>query len=258
MKVKLICSENDEQRKVYGIVYMPDTVDAHGDYADAETIEKAAHDFIANYRKMDIQHNMEDGAGVIVESSIAPVDFVVNGEEIKKGTWVIASIASEPVWERIKKGELNSYSLYGTAEVEQERMGFLDLFMSLFKHNKINISNMEVSMDEELKKILESIAKSISGKTIQEVIKESLNEYFDEVKKELSEVKKTVEDIVSKIGTIPTAETIKSIGTIDNVEIEKINTKIDGIIETLSGSIFSKRSNSNDDNDESESRERIL
>ncbi|MGQ7174092.1 XkdF-like putative serine protease domain-containing protein, partial [Escherichia sp. R-CC3] len=42
----MIKSDDEEKRLVYGIVYEPDTLDAHGDFTDAETIEKAAHEFM--------------------------------------------------------------------------------------------------------------------------------------------------------------------------------------------------------------------
>jgi len=59
-RVRLICSENEEERKIYGIVYEPDTADAHGDYCDAKTLEKAAEDYMENYQKMDEQHKLID------------------------------------------------------------------------------------------------------------------------------------------------------------------------------------------------------
>lgn len=38
--VKLVTKADDPQKLVYGVVYEPETEDAHGDYMDAETIEK--------------------------------------------------------------------------------------------------------------------------------------------------------------------------------------------------------------------------
>lgn len=157
VQVKLICSEKEEERKVYGLVYSPDTVDAHGDYTDEKTLEKAAHNFMLDFQKMDVQHNVEDGAGQVVESYIAPESFTINGQEIAKGSWVLVSLASEEVWEKIKKGEITGYSLYGTAEMEYEKVSILDLLGNLFKKEKVDINNMDVVMDDELKKALEKI-----------------------------------------------------------------------------------------------------
>lgn len=254
MKVNLFCSGDNEQRKVYGIVYMPDTVDAHGDYTDADTLEKAAHQFMADYRNMDIQHNMEDGAGVVVESFIAPDNFNVNGEDIKKGSWVLVSIASEKAWEMIKRGELNSYSLYGTAEVEYERIKFLDLVKELFKNGKINISNMEVSMDDELKKFLEEIVKGLNGKPIQEVIKETVNESVKTLVKEISDVKTSLEGIVKSIEKMNETNAPE----ISKESFDSLVSKVDGIVETLASSVFMKSEAQNQEQHEEYSRSRIL
>jgi len=51
----------------------------------------------------------------VVEFYVAPADFEVKGETIKKGSWVLVTKASDEVWEQIKKGDITSYSIAGTA-----------------------------------------------------------------------------------------------------------------------------------------------
>ncbi|MBE1867325.1 XkdF-like putative serine protease domain-containing protein [Bacillus subtilis] len=120
-EVKVIAKEADEQKLVYGIVYEPDTVDAHGDFMTAAEIEKAAHGFLKDAREIDKQHDYQGGVGVVVESYVAPADFEMNGETIKKGSWVLVTKASEEVWEQIKKGEITGYSMAGTAETIEKQ-----------------------------------------------------------------------------------------------------------------------------------------
>lgn len=120
-EVKVIVKEADEQKLVYGIVYEPDTVDAHGDFMTAAEIEKAAHGFLKDAREIDKQHDFQGGVGEVVESYVAPVDFEMNGETIKKGSWVLVTKASEEVWEQIKKGEITGYSMAGTAETIEKQ-----------------------------------------------------------------------------------------------------------------------------------------
>ena len=64
---------------------------------------------------MDLQHNFLPGSGTVVESYVAPVDFEIEGEKIKKGAWVLATLATDEVWEKIKKEEITGYSMAGTA-----------------------------------------------------------------------------------------------------------------------------------------------
>lgn len=116
--VKVIKSDDEVERLVYGIVYEPDTIDAHGDFADAKTIEKAAHEFMLKYRQIDKNHDFVAGVGEVVESYIAPADMELNGEPVKKGTWILTTKADEETWEAVKKGEFQGYSLAGVAETE--------------------------------------------------------------------------------------------------------------------------------------------
>lgn len=117
--VKVLINKDDEQRLVYGVVYEPDTPDAHNDMMDAEEIEKAAHTFLKEYRNIDKQHDFQGGYGEVVESYVAPQDFQVGEETISKGSWVLVTKADEETWESIKKGDITGYSMAGMAEVEE-------------------------------------------------------------------------------------------------------------------------------------------
>lgn len=117
-EVRVIKSNDEEKRLVYGIVYEPGVLDSHNDFADEVTIEKAAHEFMLKYRQIDKDHDFQAGVGEVVESYIAPADMEVNGEVITKGTWVLVTKATEEVWESIQKGDYKGYSLAGVAETE--------------------------------------------------------------------------------------------------------------------------------------------
>ncbi|MGG4085231.1 XkdF-like putative serine protease domain-containing protein [Bacillus velezensis] len=119
-EVKVLAKEANEQKLVYGIVYEPDTVDAHGDFMTAAEIEKAAHGFLKDAREIDKQHDFQGGVGEVVESYVAPADFEMNGETIKKGSWVLVTKASEAVWDEIKKGEITGYSMAGIADIAKQ------------------------------------------------------------------------------------------------------------------------------------------
>lgn len=120
-RVEVIIDKADEKQLVYGVVYEPDVEDAHGDYMEADDIEKAAHEFMKEARNIDTNHDFEAGVGEVVESYIAPADFDIDGETIKKGTWLMVTKASDEVWESIKKGEITGYSMAGTAETIEKQ-----------------------------------------------------------------------------------------------------------------------------------------
>jgi len=256
-KVRLVCSDKEDERKVYGIVYAPDTVDAHGDYTDEESLEKAAHNYLMNYRKMDTQHNLVDGAGEVVESYIAPVDFSINGEDVKKGTWILVSKASEEVWDKIKKGEITAYSLYGTAEMEYERVGLLELIGDFFGKSKDkkythNLSNMEVIMDEELKKALEKINEISARVEKLENIEKLLENLpgIEDLSKSVTSVIESIDSVKKFTEGISQDELKKS--------FEDVIKKLDGISESIANGVIGKSADKSDENEESEPKQRML
>jgi hypothetical protein len=111
---------------VYGIVYEPYVVDAHGDWTTSEEIEKAAHDFLPR-AVMSVEH--KDGSElddvVVVESYIAPCDFYVEGDKdafVTKGCWVLVTkVYGAELKKDLEDGIRMGYSLEGTArKVEME------------------------------------------------------------------------------------------------------------------------------------------
>lgn len=125
-QVRLITKVDDPKKLVYGVVYEPDAEDTHGDIMTAEEIEKAVHGFMSNLAiakgaVMDTQHDFDPGVGDVVECYVAPVDFEMGEETIKKGSWVLVTKASDDIWEKIQKEEITGYSMAGTAETIQKQ-----------------------------------------------------------------------------------------------------------------------------------------
>lgn len=116
--VKLL-KRDEAQQIVYGVVYEPDVVDAHGDFMDAEEIEKAAHVFLKEFRNIDKQHDFTSKVGEVIESYIAPADFELGGQTVTKGTWMMAVKVVDDVWQSIEKGEYTGFSLAGYGNVEK-------------------------------------------------------------------------------------------------------------------------------------------
>ncbi|MBZ5213232.1 phage portal protein [Bacillus paralicheniformis] len=155
-EVKLIAKAEDEKKLVYGVVYEPDIQDAHGDFMSADEIQKAAHGFLKNARKIDKDHNFQGGVGEVVESYVTPADFEVNGETIVKGSWVLVTKAGDEIWEQIKKGSITGYSMAGTAETVEhppragsktdETGSFFQLFKQFFAGDKQKTGEEEKKM----------------------------------------------------------------------------------------------------------------
>lgn len=80
----------------------------------------------------------------MVESYIAPSDFEMGDEMIKKGSWVLVTKDSEAIWNQIQKGEITGYSIAGTADIgKQERepasdeKGLFSLLKNFFSKGEV-------------------------------------------------------------------------------------------------------------------------
>jgi hypothetical protein len=107
---------------IYATPYEPDTVDIQKDFTSAEEIQKAAHGFMAKSRQgnVDVQHNMQKGAGTVVES------FILNGEDarfpnIKKGAWCVVIKLADATKALI--GSINGVSIYGKCNYAKSASG---------------------------------------------------------------------------------------------------------------------------------------
>lgn len=111
---------DEEKQIVYAEVYAPGLIDSQGDFMTGEEIEKMAWRFMAHGRvtKVDTEHDLIDNGSVVVESFIARP----NDPDFIDGSWVVGvHIPDDANWEKVKKGELNGFSMYGGA-VRKERV----------------------------------------------------------------------------------------------------------------------------------------
>jgi Putative phage serine protease XkdF len=168
--VRVITKAADPKQIVYGVVYEPDTPDAHDDMMTAEEIEKAAHKFMKDFRGIDEQHDFEGGAGELLESYIAPVDMEVGGETIVKGSWVIVTKATDEIWEKIQKGEYTGYSMGGTAEVETENSTKPATSKKVSKQTSSSQSDSDKE-EEEARGFFNMVKNFFTGDTRQNVTK---------------------------------------------------------------------------------------
>ena len=117
-----IVKADAENHYVTGIVYEPMEEDSHGNYMTEEEITKAAYWFAKNGDKVDLQHSFEPLEGAtVVETWIAKADFDIDGEAVKKGTWLMTvEVADESVWEGIEKGDITGFSMGGLGNYSEE------------------------------------------------------------------------------------------------------------------------------------------
>lgn len=101
-----------EKQIVYGVVYAPGEVDAHGEAMMAEDIEDMCHKFLQVVAKT--------GGAVIDKShdnqalAAYPVESYIETEEEKDwpvGSWIMGVKIEDPtIWASVKAGDLNGFS----------------------------------------------------------------------------------------------------------------------------------------------------
>ena len=124
-----IVRKDTAKRIAYAAVLVPGEPDT--DYPAGEKIlardevERVAHEWLATYRNVDIQHTLNNVA-VPVESYILPMEMTVSHYDrvftLPAGTWILASkILNDEVWEGIVTGKLTGYSVMGISRDELNR-----------------------------------------------------------------------------------------------------------------------------------------
>jgi hypothetical protein len=114
-----------EYRYTLGPAYVPDREDAHGEFTDTETLQKAMWDWVRKGdRTIYLQHS-DKAAGEMVEMMTMPfpleAELTVPNQGVTKYTFPadtpFLGVVWEPwAWELVKSGQLRGYSIGGSAK----------------------------------------------------------------------------------------------------------------------------------------------
>lgn len=116
-EIRLIKADEAEERIVFGVVLEPNEVDAQNDTISEEEIRQAAHKFMEDFGNLGLQHKeIVNGKLKLLETFIAPVPFEIDGEKVKKGTWLMKErVVDDQIWSDVKKGLITGFSIGGSA-----------------------------------------------------------------------------------------------------------------------------------------------
>lgn len=120
-----IVMKDEAQRIAYAAPLVVGEADSDNDTVTKEKCEEVAHGWLEDFRGMDHQHDLSEGAASPVESYLTPADMTVkmDGEDatIPAGSWIVASRIAEKHWPRVMSGEIAGYSIMGVGKKEYER-----------------------------------------------------------------------------------------------------------------------------------------
>lgn len=112
-----------EERFVLGVVLVPEERDSQGDIYSHEEVRKAAHQYMEQAGALGKQHSeIITGKLKILESYVAPADFVQDEVTVTQGTWLMGiRVVDDDLWSDVKKGEFTGFSIGGAAHRAPEQ-----------------------------------------------------------------------------------------------------------------------------------------
>ena len=216
--------KNDDMMRAYGVVYAPDQEDAHGDTADADTIRRAATEFMREGRlkNIDTEHSFTAEMAFVAESWLVRKGDALFPDE-PEGAWAVGIQIGDPdLWKQLKSGDLTGISLAGIARVQPDEprasytekdaeSGLLKaLLRALTGKNTPQDPTEETEMDENQ---VRGIVRSEVGDAVTEALKAAGIGKASETAPQQNEVEKAVTAALKAAGVEPVQA--------DQTEVEK-------------------------------------
>jgi hypothetical protein len=119
--------KEDSRQFTLGPLYVPDFMDAHGEWTDPDELQKAAWEWVrSGDRRIFLQHDRTVQAGEWVEIMTMPQPWTVmmrdaEGNDVGEVTYpentvFLGVVWNDTTWQDVKKGRLRGYSIGGFAD----------------------------------------------------------------------------------------------------------------------------------------------
>ncbi len=110
-----VLKSNEHEHIIGGIVYAPNEIDAHGDFATVGAITEAMQTFMEGRRTINIEHDQPIDCRII-ECFQADADTEKEGGIIPAGAWWLTlRVNDQEIWNMLVDGELTGFSFGGVA-----------------------------------------------------------------------------------------------------------------------------------------------
>ena len=233
-KHEVLLKEIDaEKRILMGPALVPDkqiyrrndkTKDEYYIYFSKATIRKASELFLmnANQNNSTLEHSQKLKGLSVVES------WIIEGEndksknygfDLPQGTWMISmKVNNDEIWDKVKLGEVKGFSIEGyfadklemslkTEDMEEKVM--IEKIKSLIEKSELKSDKVELSLVDDLNKVISSYTKSnanyqIAFNELKQLddkfiaLKTKAREFFAFDKKTYSEAQKVIENITKQ------------------------------------------------------------
>ena len=156
-----VAKQTGEQKYTLGAMYIPNQIDAHGEWTDAEELQKAVWEYVrSGNRDIRLQHDRSIVAGEWVEVMQLPYpletpairpDGVEESHTYPAGTVFLGVVWKDWAWELVKMGKILGYSIGGKAE---------RMFVDMEKDMTVNDVHVPTIMNPKPKKKKDDKPKS--------------------------------------------------------------------------------------------------
>lgn len=252
---------DEEKHLVTGVVAIPNKPiyrrNKDGEDYDiifsSEAIESMAKDFMKNYRQHEVtlQHQGSTDGVYLVEQWLKHDKYrdksavIGLSEDLPVGSWIQTYyVDSNDVWQRIKSGELQGFSL--------ECMLGLEEFESQIDKidNQMNIETNDMGFWAKLKSVMQEVFSAEKNESVEELASNSgltVEEYLEETKAVAEEIaEQKVEEVITVTEPIQPLteeesakieEEAKSASTVSVEETNKVETPDISKLEELIGNL---------------------
>lgn len=195
-------NDDGERQVAYAAVLVPNEVDRQGDVIPPYVIERAADEYMAEFRKMDSDHDLEDGAGTPVQSWTLKQDTTFelpDGETVTypTGTWIIGKRFVDDEWERVKAGELRGFSIYGGAQaIDVDEL--IDQVESVNRRATKGVDGSGSAVSTMLDALQDAASSDVPEATLADRIQAAKGELPDDDAERVVEMLRAAADVVEQ------------------------------------------------------------
>ena len=248
-----ICLETNEKHIVMGAVLIPDkpiyrNQDNEEFYIQfsKETIEKLAHDYLANDRVYSFTKEHGDVAdGIyVVETWLKTSENDKSKDydlDVPVGSWLMAAkVENEEIWQKIKAGEMNGFSIEAFVNLDEIKLNKINKDMA--KENKVELEAIEIDDNfwNKLKGILaDALGKPEESKEVEETVGEIVDEMEkgagpkDEEPKVVEQAEDGIPAAVANEEVMNVVESVNEVTATPAESVDALQAVIDGLQEVI-------------------------
>lgn len=153
-----VCSLDDGERYVGGLVVVPGDDNAYGDMWMADDIRRMSHRFVERYRHIDTMHTSVSQA-VPVESVYFPTpeeggqpSYQLYGQQVPAGSWWLGvRVLDTDAWDAVKQGKYRGFSLFAVKSGHGRRNAGRDEFSQAFHAARQSVDDLSKGMADASK-----------------------------------------------------------------------------------------------------------